>query len=334
MSLFHGRRIRIAAGAAALVFAALNGIAYRQALAMTHFTRGGVRTPMPKELTFVQKLGVLASGVQLPRPENNRTPLDQKMPFDTWTIPVQDVASLEAWHVQRPDARGVVLLFHGYADRKSSILTEARGFFDEGWDPVLVDLRGSGGSSGEETSIGFHEGDDEAAAVLFVRARIPDKPLILWGVSMGGAAALRAVGVLGSPVDGLIVEAPFATLRSAIINRFHSLGVPSFGMVDLLVFWGGVQQGFNGFLHNPVNYARRVRVPTLLLLGHLDQRVLMPEGQAIADALGGEKEFEIFPGLGHESLIRGDRERWTRIIHGFLSRWNGPSLAQTKGTAS
>ena len=139
---FHGRKVRTVAGAGALCFVALNGLAYRQALAMTNSTPGGVHTPRPKALSLAQKMGVLASGVRLPRPENNHTPLDQEMTYEIWTIPVENGISLEAWHVLRVESRGVILMFHGYADRKSSILPEARAFFDQGWDPVLVDLRG------------------------------------------------------------------------------------------------------------------------------------------------------------------------------------------------
>lgn len=46
--------------------------------------------------------------------------------------------------------------------------------------------------------------------------------------------------------------------------------------------WGGWQQGFNGFRHNPVDYARRVRVPTLLMQGDRDDRVSVAEAQPAA----------------------------------------------------
>jgi alpha-beta hydrolase superfamily lysophospholipase len=224
----------------------------------------------------------------------------------------------------------VVLLFHGYADRKSSVLTEAKVLFNEGWAPVLVDLRGSGGSSGDMTSIGFFEARDVAAAVEFTRLRFPALPLLVWGVSMGAAASLRAVGALGTNVDGLVPEAPFATLRSAVVNRFHSLGLPAIASADLLVFWGGRQLGFDGFSHNPVEYAARVHQPTLLMLGSRDDRVLMPEGRAIFEALAGEKQFETFDGMGHESLVRGNREQWVRLVHGFLSRLAKPAHLSRK----
>jgi alpha-beta hydrolase superfamily lysophospholipase len=318
------RTVRLAAGSLVLGFIGLNILAYSHARTMTHFTSGGLRTAKAEDLTWSEKFGVLTRGVQLPRPQNGQTPLDRHMPFETWMIPVETGVVLEAWSVQQPAAKGVVVLFHGYADRKSSVLTEAKVLFNQGWAPVLVDLRGSGGSSGDTTSIGFFEARDVAAAVQFTRSRFPALPLAVWGASMGAAASLRAVGALDTKVDGLILEAPFATLRSAVVNRFHSLGLPATGSADLLVFWGGRQLGFDGFSHNPVEYAAHVHQPTLLMLGNRDDRVLVPEGRAIFDALAGEKQFETFEGVGHESLVRGNREQWVRLVHGFLSRLASP----------
>ncbi|MEO8361103.1 MAG: alpha/beta fold hydrolase [Vicinamibacteria bacterium] len=316
------RKLRLGLGAMAVAsLIGVNILAYGHAWTMTHFVPGGVRTGGPESLTWLQKLSVVAMGVQIPKPRNEGTPLDRNMAFETWTVPVEEGITLEAWDIPNPKRRGFVVMFHGYADRKSSILAEAKGFLDEGWEPVLVDLRGSGGSSGNTTSIGFHEGRDERAAVRFVREKAPNETLVLWGVSMGGAAALRAVGELGAKVDAMIVEAPFATLRSAVVNRFTSLGVPSVGLVDLLIFWGGRQLDFDGSRFNPVEYAKDVRAPTLVLLGDQDNRVLMPEGRAIFEALAGEKQFETFPGLRHESLIRGNRSQWLRVVHGFLNRF-------------
>jgi alpha-beta hydrolase superfamily lysophospholipase len=303
----------------AIGFAGANLLAYGHARTMTHFEKTGFRTAAAESLTIAQKLRVLAMGVTLPKPRNDITPIDREMPFDTWTIPVEPSVSLEAWSIRVPQPKGTVVLFHGYADRKASTLAEAMIFRSEGWETILVDLRGSGGSSGETTSIGFHEARDVEAAVRFVRSQSPGRPLVVWGASMGAAASLRAVGVLKVEVDGLMVEAPFATLRSAVVNRFHTLGLPAWGLADLLVFWGGRQQAFNGFRHNPVDYAHGVRSPTLLMLGSRDDRVLMREGRAIFAALAGEKKFEVFEGLGHQSLARGGRDQWTRVVRAFLA---------------
>ncbi len=326
------RRLRLAAGTLFLGFIGLNVLIYGQARTMTHFLPDGPRTGKPETLTFLQKARVALMGVRIPKPRNNATPLDRGMPFETWSIPVEPGIVLEAWAIRPEAPRGVIVLFHGYADRKSSDLSEARALYDLGWAPVLVDLRGSGGSSGDTTSIGFYEAADVAAAVRFVRERFPQQPLVVWGASMGAAASLRAVGALETRVDGLVMEAPFATLRSAVVNRFRTLGVPTFGLVDLFVFWGGEQQGFNGFAHNPVEYAAHVHAPTVLMLGSRDDRVLMPEGRAIFEALAGEKQFEIFEGLRHESLVRGNHDQWVRVVGAFLARFS--TAHASKGAAS
>lgn len=84
----RARKLRL--GGAAFLLAALFGVnvlAYGHAWTMTHFMPGGVRTGRPEALSLTQKLSVVARGVQLPRPVNNRTPLDLQMTYETWTIP-------------------------------------------------------------------------------------------------------------------------------------------------------------------------------------------------------------------------------------------------------
>src|ERR1700684_4339339 len=64
-------------------FVGLNVIAFMQARAMTHFTDGGSRTQPPERLSFFQKMGVLFTGVRMPRPTNSSTPADLGLKFET-----------------------------------------------------------------------------------------------------------------------------------------------------------------------------------------------------------------------------------------------------------
>ena len=328
------RNFAVALVVAAAPVAFINSLAYAHARAMTHFTADGTTTGRPETLSFAQKLEVAAFGIQVPKRKNTRTPKDLDLEYDTWKIPVEEGVVLEAWDIPREARRGVAVLFHGYADRKSSVLAEGQAFHALGFEPVLVDFRGSGGSSGYVTSIGFHEARDVVAALRASREKRPGEPLVLWGVSMGGAASLRAIGGLGERVDALIVEAPFATMRSAVVNRFTTLGVPTFGFVDLFMFWGGRQLGFDASTHNPKDYAASVRAPTLVQLGSEDKRVLKPEGWSVFSALPGEKRFQLFDGLGHESLVRGNRELWIETVSDFLGRFGTRPAAQETRTGS
>jgi alpha-beta hydrolase superfamily lysophospholipase len=183
---------------------------------------------------------------------------------------------------------------------------------------MLVDFRGCGESDGNATTLGYDEARDVAAAVEYVRSRNLPEPIVLYGQSMGAAAVLRAVGPLGVPADGIVLESVFARMLGAVRNRFAMMHVPSFPAAELLVFWGGRQVGFSGFEHNPVEYARTCQCPALLLHGSADRHALIEECRAVGDALTGAKETIVCDEAGHESLYRHDKQRWTEAMQMFL----------------
>jgi hypothetical protein len=88
---------------------------------------------------------------------------------------------------------------------------------------------------------------------------------------------------------------------------------------ELLLFWGGVQLGVNPFDHNPVEYAARVEVPTLLLYGEHDPWILPAEQDALAAALRGPVSLVRFPGQGHGGpYVYADPARWDEAVRAFL----------------
>jgi alpha-beta hydrolase superfamily lysophospholipase len=225
---------------------------------------------------------------------------------------------LEAWLVRHDSPRGSVLLFHGYGDSKDSLLPMARAFYDLGFSLLIVDFYGSGGSGGSSTSVGYFEAEDVAAAFDATKHLPLGRPIVLHGVSMGGAAILRAADVHHLPADALILEAPFDCLLTTVRHRFDEMGAPAFPAADLLLFWGGVQQGFDARGFAPVEHARRVSIPTLLLVGARDPYVRRPEAEALAASLAGPRQLEIVPGLPHRRCILVDPARWRRVVAAFL----------------
>lgn len=303
-----------------VVLLLLNFWAYRHAWAMTHYTGTGEFSVRPEKLTLLGKVRVLCTGVRVPRPELDATPDDFGFDYKTRRVPSTQGNELEVWDVSAAKPRATVVLFHGYASTKSRLLKEAKAFHELGCNVRLVDFRGSGGSTGSETTLGVFEADDVAAACRDAVTRHPDLPLVLYGRSMGSVAILRAVSEKMVDPAGIIVECPFDRLTTTVGNRFTSMGLPAFPFAQMLIFWGGVQHGMNGFAHNPAEYASRVECPTLVLHGDKDMRVLLPEAQAVFDHLGGEKQLEVYPGVGHESCYRTRPELWREHVAAFLDR--------------
>jgi hypothetical protein len=118
----------------------------------------------------------------------------------------------------------------------------------------------------------------------------------------------------------VVLECPFERLRTTVASRFTAMGLPSFPAADLLLFWGSVQLGFNGFQHNPVDYARAVRSPALQMHGAKDTRVTQEHAETIFHNLGGEKEFQVFAEVGHESYFAKCPEQWKKAVSTFLAR--------------
>ena len=311
-------RIAVAAMLALIGFLALNLLAYNHARAMTHFVAEGQRTGKPEELTLWQKADVLLSGLRLPRPTTQHAPTELAADCKRMRINESDGVSLGTWYCDRGPASPVVLLFHGYGAEKTAQLPQASAFLDLDCSVLLVDFRGSGESSESYTTIGIREADDVAAVFNFARQRLPHARVLLYGQSMGGVAILKAIHDQGLRPDAVIIEGVFDTMLSTVRNRFEAMHVPAFPSAELLVFWGGLQWGFDGFAHNPVEYAAALRSPVLFMHGENDPRAKLAEGRRVFDAAPGVKEFVVFDKAGHESYLTSHPAHWRSAVKKLL----------------
>lgn len=300
---------------------AANALAWVQARASTHFVDAGepISTATLTTLPVAKLLQAALLGVPIPRPQNHHTPAEHYLPYETRSIALANGEQLEAWLVPHPQPAGIVLLFSGYAGVKEGLLTPAAHMFEWGYSALLVDFRGAGGSSRSDTTIGMREADDAAAAVAYARAQWPDLPVALYGVSMGAAAIIRAAGALGVQPVAIIAEGSFDRLLSTTRHRFTAVGAPAFPAAELMLFWGGVQTGYNGFANNPVDFAGGITCPTLLLHGERDPWVTAEETEAIAARVRGPAQVLHVPGRGHEMpFVYGAPELWVQTVRPFL----------------
>lgn len=272
-------------------------------------------------LTHYQTEGTWGLGI--PRPQNMRSPADIGLEFFTQNIPIGSDKWLEIWQIPAAFSRGTVILFPGQGVAKGKqLLAPAEIFHTLNYDTVLVDYQGVGGSSGNKTTIGAKEAKDVAAVMAYVQKIHPDRPIILYGISMGSAAILRAIAQEKVQPDAIIIEMPFVRLLDAVKIRLKTAKIPSFPFAELLVFWGSVQHGFNGFTYNPVIYAKQVNCPTLLMQGEKDKWVTLQEIQELFNNLNGSKQLMMLPNTGHELLVSLDREQWYENVQQFLLKFS------------
>jgi pimeloyl-ACP methyl ester carboxylesterase len=308
------------ASALAVGFAGLNVLAYNHARAMMHFSDTGTRTTKPERHSFWSKFHVLLVGVNVPRPTGDRSPSGFAPDCRVLSVDVPVGVTLESWYCNRGEETPLVILFHGYSAEKTSLLEEAKALLDLDASVLLVDFRGSGGSSESYTTIGVNEADDVVAVVRYAETHLAHSKTILFGQSMGAVAILRAVHEHDIQPDSVILEAVFDTMLNTVRNRFHAMHIPSFPSAELLVFWGGRQWEFDGFKHNPVDYASSVHCPALFMHGQHDPRATLDEGRRVFDAVPGPKEWVQFERTGHQSYIAMHPSDWRTAVKKTIRR--------------
>ncbi len=297
------------------IFVLMNIVAVFHSYKFTHFVDSKTeKTKDPKKLTIGQKIKTLVFGVSNPRPENKTFPTK-----DYETIKLKSNKEIESWSINTDNSKGTVILFHGFSGDKSSMLDKAAIFLELGYNAFLVDFMGSGGSAGNQTTIGFLEAEQVKTCFEYLTEK-GEQNIYLFGTSMGSVAIMKAINDYDINPKGIIIECPFGSMYKTVCARFKTMNAPTFPMAGLLVFWGGLQNGFWAFGHNPTEYAKKINCPTLLLYGAKDEKVSREEIDQIFNNLGGHKTLKIYQEAGHENYLTKYKDEWTQDIKEFLMK--------------
>jgi pimeloyl-ACP methyl ester carboxylesterase len=304
---------------AVVLFVLLNAMAIMQARGMCHYERPTAKTTYLSRLNGWGKASLLFCGPTIRRQLNTQTPQDFGMAYKSQRFPGARGIRLEAWRVSGDPRKPVVLMFPGYSASKDTLLRAAAEFHAMGNELCLVDFHGAGGSDGTTTTVGFDEADDVIAAAGQLER---NRQYVLYGTSMGAAATLRAVYLGKVKPQGMILEAPFDQFLNTIGNRFDKMHLPEFPFAHLLVFWSGATNGFNGFSHNPIEYARSVQCPTLLMRGEFDDWVGAEVPAKFGAVLGSHGTIKTIPGAWHAYIVRSQPEIWRSNVREFMAELN------------
>jgi alpha-beta hydrolase superfamily lysophospholipase len=301
------------------LFVLLNVVSFFHAYNFTHVVPEGAGTQPPEKLSIAQKVKVLLTGVTVSKVGNKRTPQDVGLEFESKSIAHDGGKfSTPIWEITTPNSTRTVLMFHAYHSRREHLLPLAQFLASLGCDGVLADLPGHGDSAQNWTTLGYREADVVRDVFEHYRAA-SQRPIIIYGQSLGAAAALGAVSRHRIAPDGMILEMPYGSLLGTVRRRFELMGFPfSFPFAETLVFWGGVQHGFNAFNLAPVEYAKDVTAPVLLLGGGRDPRVTRETLEQIHKNLSGKKRLHFFEDRVHESFFESDAETYQKLLKRFF----------------
>ena len=272
---------------------------------------------------------------QFPDKENGGlTPASFDLPSEDVAFRSADGVDLRGWWVPADEARGTVVMVHGLNRARIEMVKKVPFVRDRGWNALLFDLRHHGESGGEATTFGVREKDDVRAAIALARERSPG-PVVLWGISLGGASVVLAAAE-DPEVAGVICDSSFRNLRDTVAHhirlfrgwRWWLRVVPAWPVTEEVLFWMGRKGAFDTGAADVLSAAGGLDGrPALFVANSDDRRVPKEIAFELAEAAGPSAEVLIVPGESHGGAWRNGTAAYEGAAASLLEVAQGTSRA-------
>lgn len=250
----------------------------------------------------------IVGSIVLPNPIRQ---LQRNGPPARWRLapaPVTLGDGAAAWLFDSPGATHTVLVCHGRSHSKDWMLPLIARLVPT-YSVLAIDFPSHGENRYGTTTVGLREANTVGHALDWLQ-RDGRERVLVYGVSMGGAAALLSVGNLDTPgrnaVEAVVTDGTFDALSTVVQNVARRLPLPryfhraAFAIARAIV-------GVDPNAVRPIDFVANIAVPTRFLHGNRDP--LVPT--ACADLLAAEArngEALQYPGT-HDCPDNADMQR-------------------------
>lgn len=231
------------------------------------------------------------------RPQKKRWPL--KLPFENVSFHAPDGSLVTGVYLAAKNGT-TLLFFHGRGGNVSHFEKFALAYAPLGYGILMTDCRGFGLSAGRASQKHMFEDALAAARFLLHTKKLLPQNIVIFGHSLGNAAALYAASALGKlPWKAVILQSPFlSTPDMAVSFVTHSYEPKSWFYRTYKLFvtpflW------FNRF-DNTVS-AKRVTPPALVCMSKADGTIPWRMTARLADFIPHAKRFLADKG-GHDEF--------------------------------
>ena len=216
------------------------------------------------------------------------------------------------------NARGCVILAHGFGQNRYASVPYAEIFRNLGFSTILFDERCFGESKAAYCSFGELEATDIVALIGWVKQRCgADTKIILHGVSMGAMSSMIALG-LTDKIDYVIEDCGLARTLIGASFVIHSMIPLPNPLMKMEIVRKAHSFGLQIEKNMPIKGVQNSNVPVCVIHGDADTVVPVSDAKEIYAVCKNEKSrLEIFPGRVHGYSIC-DRERYESVLADFL----------------
>jgi len=263
-------------------------------------------------------------GHQLSRPAHTTIgPPPADLGAEAVTFQSGSGATIRGWFITGRPGGGAVVLMHGVRGNRLPMMPRARMLRDAGYSVLLFDFQAHGESTGSRITFGHLEGRDAAAAIDFVRKRMPGGKVGVIGVSLGGASALLAPAPLA--IEALVLEGVYPDIDAATANRVNDTLGPWLGpllskpLAWVLALVSAPLLRIAPADLRPIDQMAEIRAPLLMLIGARDTYTTVEETRAMFARAPEPKSLWIVDGAGHVDLHDHAPEQYRARLSDYLS---------------
>ena len=265
---------------------------------------------------------VVAARLSAPvRQPVERTPADVGLDYREVAVRSTDGLSLSAWWVDKAGSSRAAVLVHGWAGDKSNlhVVETALVYERAGFNVLMLDLRGHGGSDGERVTVGYQEVRDVRGALSWLEERgYEPEDVVLHGWSMGGAAVVQVAP--GTGVAAVVEEAAYADLPPLLREQIPEVsGLPAFFNPGIFLV-GKLFLDIDPWAVRPVEDAGRLSregIPFMIIHSRDDEVIPFEHAESFAVAYP-KATFWDLKGYGH--VAAHDHPEYRERLLGFLDK--------------
>lgn len=263
--------------------------------------------------------------------------------------------------VRYPDAQATILMCHGFMCDKFDQGFLRRLFPRGRYNLMTFDFRAHGANTqGQCCTFGRDEAQDVIAAAQFLKKhpQLKNKPLFVYGFSMGAVAAIQAQAKDPSLFKAMILDCPFDSSEQVIKRALdqikfsffgYEFGLPGRGLLSKYAFHPYVQSLIKSLLRtvakmdirdidmylypvDTVETIKKVSVPQLLVSCKNDERVSVEGMKTIYSRSAAlHKILWITNGRHHFDSYFYNPEKYTERVRRFLEHaLNGTVYEENK----
>ena len=235
----------------------------------------------------------------------------------------KDGLKLHAYWIPAEDARGTVLLAHGY---RSTFLVDfglAFAFYHAlGMNILVPHQRSHGKSEGRYITFGVKESEDMQCWIDYHNKTYGDYQMVLSGLSMGASTVLYlADQTLPDNVKCIIADCGFTSPKAILDAVFRSVvHIPSGATLLVTDVLTRIFAKFSLNQKDTRKILTSAKLPVLMIHGEADDYVPCFMTKQGFEACAGEKDLLIVEGAGHGLSCLVDKETYTKRILAFLEK--------------